>query len=413
MFTKKIKRQALILCLALTCCAMLLQGCSGKSPKTTQDYLSDMKEFSTPDKTVSIYFDQNWQTEDLEMECWLGAGNKKGDKAAALLQFPKTGSNMMANSMEMAAEMVEASYHVSDKQDVDAPDLPGMENVTAYTCKMSADGVTGGAYLIYGETAYAYYALTYIANKLTDGDIASFNASCSKFQENAPEVEDNFSTEMTDTIRWFNATYAILTDINGRDYNLFGGMPANDDSKALMQGSLPESWGVDDRASADENMEWLLSEGHRTSFAEEMKSLEDIGVTADTSTEDLIALLKDEYGFDEHEAGSYARAFAVYTEHGADAIAGWDYCRAMYLLPAYYHAGYYTEQEALDKSLEVAQIMQPMYESWDDLMDSYLWGYDYWAGEESTERRGIYEKLKGQSDNPFRIDYKMNLEKTW
>ena len=57
--------------------------------------------------------------------------------------------------------------------------------------------------------------------------------------------------------------------------------------------------------------------------------------------------------------------------------------------------------------------MQPMYESWDDLMDSYLWGYDYWAGEESTERRGIYEKLKGQSDNPFRIDYKMNLEKTW
>ena len=78
---------------------------------------------------------------------------------------------MMANSMEMAAEMVEASYHVSDKQDVDAPDLPGMENVTAYTCKMSADGVTGGAYLIYGETAYAYYALTYIAKQVSPMEI--------------------------------------------------------------------------------------------------------------------------------------------------------------------------------------------------------------------------------------------------
>ena len=85
----------------------------------------------------------------------------------------------------------------------------------------------------------------------------------------------------------------------------------------------------------------------------------------------------------------------------------------MYLLSAYYHAGYYTEQEALDKSLEVAQTIQSMYESWDDFMDSYLWGYDYWAEEESTERREIYNKLKAQSDSPFRFDFKMNLEKTW
>lgn len=430
MFMKKIKRQALIFCLALTCSAMLLQGCGDKSSKkdsavsensqkttngdeASKDYLSDMKEFSTTDKTVSIYFDQDWQTEDLEMDFWLGAGNKKGDKAAAILQFPKNGANMMANSIEMVAEMVEASYNVSDKESTTAPSVPGMSEITAYTCKMTAGGVTGGAYLIYGETSYAYYALTYIADKLTDEDIASFNASCSKFQENPPEVEDNFSSEMTDTLRWFNATYAVLIDLNGRDFNLFGGMPANDDSKTIMQAGLADSWGVEDRTSADENIDWILSEGHRVDFAENMKALEDAGVTADTSTEDLVALLKDEYDFEDETANSFARAFGVYTEHGADAIAAWDYSRAMYLLSAYYHAGYYTEQEALDKSLEVAQTIQSMYESWDDFMDSYLWGYDYWAEEESTERREIYNKLKAQSDSPFRFDFKMNLEKTW
>lgn len=430
MFMKKIKRQALIFCLALTCSAMLLQGCGDKSSKkdsavsensqkntngdeASKDYLSDMKEFSTTDKTVSIYFDQDWQTEDLEMDFWLGAGNKKGDKAAAILQFPKNGANMMANSIEMVAEMVEASYNVSDKESTTAPSVPGMSEITAYTCKMTAGGVTGGAYLIYGETSYAYYALTYIADKLTDEDIASFNASCSKFQENPPEVEDNFSSEMTDTLRWFNAAYAVLIDLNGRDFNLFGGMPANDDSKTIMQAGLADSWGVEDRASADENIDWILSEGHRVDFAENMKALEDAGVTADTSTEDLAALLKDEYDFEDETANSFARAFGVYTEHGADAIAAWDYSRAMYLLSAYYHAGYYTEQEALDKSLKVAQTIQSMYESWDDFMDSYLWGYDYWAEEESTERREIYNKLKAQSDSPFRFDFKMNLEKTW
>ena len=430
MFMKKIKRQALIFCLALTCSAMLLQGCGDKSSKkdsavsensqkntngdeASKDYLSDMKEFSTTDKTVSIYFDQDWQTEDLEMDFWLGAGNKKGEKAAAILQFPKSGANMMANSIEMVAEMVEASYNVSDKESTTAPSVPGMSEITAYTCKMTAGGVTGGAYLIYGETSYAYYALTYIADKLTDEDIASFNASCSKFQENPPEVEDNFSSEMTDTLRWFNAAYAVLIDLNGRDFNLFGGIPANDDSKTIMQAGLADSWGVEDRASADENIDWILSEGHRVDFAENMKALEDAGVTADTSTEDLVALLKDEYDFEDETANSFARAFGVYTEHGADAIAAWDYSRAMYLLSAYYHAGYYTEQEALDKSLEVAQTIQSMYESWDDFMDSYLWGYDYWAEEESTERREIYNKLKAQSDSPFRFDFKMNLEKTW
>ena len=430
MFMKKIKRQALIFCLALTCSAMLLQGCGDKSSKkdsavsensqkttngdeASKDYLSDMKEFSTTDKTVSIYFDQDWQTEDLEMDFWLGAGNKKGDKAAAILQFPKNGANMMANSIEMVAEMVEASYNVSDKESTTAPSVPGMSEITAYTCKMTAGGVTGGAYLIYGETSYAYYALTYIADKLTDEDIASFNASCSKFQENPPEVEDNFSSEMTDTLRWFNAAYAVLIDLNGRDFNLFGGIPANDDSKTIMQAGLADSWGVEDRTSADENIDWILSEGHRVDFAENMKALEDAGVTADTSTEDLAALLKDEYDFEDETANSFARAFGVYTEHGADAIAAWDYSRAMYLLSAYYHAGYYTEQEALDKSLEVAQTIQSMYESWDDFMDSYLWGYDYWAEEESTERREIYNKLKAQSDSPFRFDFKMNQEKTW
>ena len=430
MFMKKIKRQALIFCLALTCSAMLLQGCGDKSSKkdsavsensqkttngdeASKDYLSDMKEFSTTDKTVSIYFDQDWQTEDLEMDFWLGAGNKKGDKAAAILQFPKNGANMMANSIEMVAEMVEASYNVSDKESTTAPSVPGMSEITAYTCKMTAGGVTGGAYLIYGETSYAYYALTYIADKLTDEDIASFNASCSKFQENPPEVEDNFSSEMTDTLRWFNAAYAVLIDLNGRDFNLFGGIPANDDSKTIMQAGLADSWGVEDRTSADENIDWILSEGHRVDFAENMKALEDAGVTADTSTEDLAALLKDEYDFEDETANTFARAFGVYTEHGADAIAAWDYSRAMYLLSAYYHAGYYTEQEALDKSLEVAQTIQSMYESWDDFMDSYLWGYDYWAEEESTERREIYNKLKAQSDSPFRFDFKMNLEKTW
>ncbi|MCI8270450.1 MAG: DUF1266 domain-containing protein [Lachnospiraceae bacterium] len=412
MNTKRIRHQALILCLIVFCTIPFLQGCGGGA-KTPEEYLAKMKEFSTPDKTASIYLDQEWSEEDLQMDCWLGAGSKKGDKAVVLMQFPKVGANQLADSMDTVTELVETSYQISGKTDAEAPSIPDMNGVTASTCKMSAGGVTGDAYLVYGETDYAYYALSYIADKMNDNDIASFKASCSKFHEEAPEVEDNFASEMSDTIRWFNASYAILTDLNNWDYNLFGGLPANDDSAAIVQQLLPEWWDVTDRASADETLSWILSEGHRTGFVEDAQTLESFGVTAETSTDDIVSMLISDYGLEEEDAQSYAKAYGMYAEFGPDAISGWDYCRAMNLLGYYFTAGYYTEQEALDKSLEVAQTMQPLFESWDGLIDSYLRGYEYWADGDSEERRALYEELKTRDDNPYAIDFKMSLEKTW
>lgn len=424
MFNKKFRHRALIFCLVAICSMLFLQGCGSKSTSSSsgasqegdapkEDYLSKMKEFTTPDKTVSIYLSQDWEEEDLQMDCWLGAGSKKGDKAVVVMQFPKSGPNKIADSLDSVIELFESSYQISDKTEADAPSIPDMNNVTASRAKMSAGGVTGDSFVVYGETGYAYYALAYIADKMKDDDIASFQASCSKFHEDAPEAENNFSAEMSDTIRWFNASYAILTALNNWDYNLFGGLPANDESAAAVQQLLPEWWDVTDRASADETLEWILTEGHRTGFAEDMKTLEENGVTADTSSEDLIAMLSNDFGFDAEEAQSYANAYAMYAEFGPEAINGWDYCRAMNLLGYYYIAGHYSEQEALDKSLEIAQTIQPMFETWDDLIDSYLRGYEYWNGGDSAERRALYEELKTREDNPFQVDFKMGLEKTW
>lgn len=95
------------------------------------------------------------------------------------------------------------------------------------------------------------------------------------------------------------------------------------------------------------------------------------------------------------EAQHYTDNYALYEERGADAIAGRDYCRALNLMSYFYVAGYYDLSEALDKSLEIAQTVQPLYESWDELVDSYMCGYEYWQGDSSAERRAVYEELKG------------------
>ena len=386
-----------------------LQGCRAKTP---EDMLARMQEFSTPDDTASIYLDKSWKTQEAPMDGWLIAASSREDNAVFLLQFIKNGLSSQAGSMEDVKDIIKTSYNLSGETKAEAPEVPGMTNVTAITGRMSVDSAEVDAYIVYGETDYAYYSMAYAADKMNDSKIASFKVSCSKFRENAPEVEDRTTAELTDTIRWFNASYAVLTDLNGWDYNRFAGLAANDDVMAMEQKSLEEWWSVTDRATADSTLDWILTEGHRATFAEDMAYLEEAGIR-DIAPQERSAFLLDQFEMTEDEAQNYAEMFGFYEQYGPDAIAGWDYCRAMNLMSFYYLAGYYTEQEALDTSLEIARTMQPLFESWDDLMSSYMRGYEYWAEESADERRALYEDLKTRQDNPYSVDFKMQLEKTW
>ena len=405
----KPKKLTLVICLTAALASAALQGCRAKTP---EDMLARMQEFSTPDDTASIYLDKSWKTQEAPMDGWLIAASSREDNAVFLLQFIKNGLSSQAGSMEDVKDIVKTSYNLSGETKAEAPEVPGMTNVTAITGRMSVDSAEVDAYIVYGETDYAYYSMAYAADKMNDSKIASFKVSCSKFRENAPEVEDRTTAELTDTIRWFNASYAVLTDLNGWDYNRFAGLAANDDVMAMEQKSLEEWWSVTDRATADSTLDWILTEGHRATFAEDMAYLEEAGIR-DIAPQERSAFLLDQFEMTEDEAQNYAEMFGFYEQYGPDAIAGWDYCRAMNLMSFYYLAGYYTEQEALDTSLEIARTMQPLFESWDDLMSSYMRGYEYWAEESADERRALYEDLKTRQDNPYSVDFKMQLEKTW
>ena len=405
----KPKKLALVFCLTAALASAALQGCRAKTP---EDMLARMQEFSTPDDTASIYLDKSWKTQEAPMDGWLIAASSREDNAVFLLQFIKNGLSSQAGSMEDVKDIVKTSYNLSGETNAEAPEVPGMTNVTAITGRMSVDSAEVDAYIVYGETDYAYYSMAYAADKMNDSKIASFKVSCSKFRENAPEVEDRTTAELTDTIRWFNASYAVLTDLNGWDYNRFAGLAANDDVMAMEQKSLEEWWSVTDRATADSTLDWILTEGHRATFAEDMAYLEEAGIR-DIAPQERSAFLLDQFEMTEDEAQNYAEMFGFYEQYGPDAIAGWDYCRAMNLMSFYYLAGYYTEQEALDTSLEIARTMQPLFESWDDLMSSYMRGYECWAEESADERRALYEDLKTRQDNPYSVDFKMQLEKTW
>lgn len=56
------------ICLAATMLCTSVAGCAGGGTKSQEDILKEMKEFSTPDKSASIYLNKDWEIQDLGLE---------------------------------------------------------------------------------------------------------------------------------------------------------------------------------------------------------------------------------------------------------------------------------------------------------------------------------------------------------
>lgn len=394
---------------AVSAFLLLLAGC-GKQVKEV-----NMKEYASPDGTYSIEADESYTTTDMGMDNWLGLESSGGLDSVAVMQFPKQGGFLGGwSSLGDVIDFVEESNGLSDKKEMSKPENAELSNIEAYTYKMTQNGYTAEISAVYGETDYAHYLLMYSESKLKSHGDDYFGTVCASFKENVDAVEENSASvaEVSDTLRWFNASNSMLIYVNGWDYQLYGGLEPNETGQEVAKQILDNSWGVTDKASADETLDWLLSEGHRTEFAEEMEFLAECGVAEEEKGE-RASFLYENFEISEEEAQTFADWYNEYEENGEDAVSGWDYNRALSQLANFYLAGYYTLEEALDASLDVAKMIQGSFDSWDDYMESYFTGYEYWSEESSEERRGSYEELQNAADNPFSVDFKTTLEKSW
>lgn len=396
-------KKSVLAALVFTFLAAVLTGC-GKAEQRPA------KEFYSEDGTVSIMLAENWREKDAAMDNWIGASGRNGQDAVMVIQSVKKKSPAV---MEDIQDTVKTACRISELEKLgDTGAVPEWTEQETYRCKLDMEGISGEGYIVYGETDYAYYAIVYAAKEIDEDKMSYVREVCASFQENAPEKIERTPVEMTDTILWMNGTYAVLTTLNGLDYTVFGGAEADAELIDIQKDMLAGQWGITDRKSADEKWDRLVSRGHRASFAEEMKGLKTDGLDG-VPEEEREAFLSETYGLDTTEAERYGRFYKAYEEKGEDAISAWDYSRAVMLMSDFYYIGYYEAEEALDKSLEISLIIQEKFDSWDDFMESYLMGYEYWAEESGDMRRMVYELLLEEPDSPYRLDWNMKLQKDW
>ena len=402
--------------------ALTLTGCGANTDNKGVTDNETMTQFTSEDGSVTIETPEQWKQEDCstivgdDTYSWLTAGwimlTDKNNAMLMVAQYPKDLLNI--HDLDSLKQTFSSLFLTTDVKTVDSPTVSQMEVWETDTCKITDDsGAPGELLVLYGKTEYAHYIILYAApSKINEADTALFNQVCTSFKENAPETENTASAELSDTLRWFNNTFAILIVQNEWDFSFYSGLPKDDYGKSMAEYLLTNTWGVTDRASADETLDWLLEEGHRIPLAEELELLTSIGL-ADTPAEERAETILANFELDEKQAQRYADWFTLYEQYDTDTAAGWDYSRAMTLLSFYYLTGLYTEEETLNRSLEIAKTIQTTFDSWDDFMESYFIGYEYGMEADSEERREIYEQLRASSDNPFDLDWNITLEKSW
>lgn len=229
--------------------------------------------------------------------------------------------------------------------------------------------------------------------------------------------ETTDSPDLPDTVLWFNATYAPLTYSNGFNWRLVGGLQITEDNKELIDWGLQNSWNITDRTSALEAVERLKEKGHRQTCRECMEELNKMGLLDLEEKEFRKKFLQSNLSGDYR----YVMAYNIHKAgHDADYLAAWDLCRVNQLYADFYILGYMTYEEAMDASLENSLVLQQLYSSWEEMVDGYMLGFQFWSKDSGSkedsptkERYRYYEMLKDSDDSPYELDWNMELTKSW
>ncbi len=205
---------------------------------------------------------------------------------------------------------------------------------------------------------------------------------------------------------WALATCAVLTESNRMRHDLLGGCERTAEEAERQQKSLAEWWDVHNRDDLLKTLKWIEHGGHRQQFDKIVAVL----------AEGTLAQLKEVQERCETDQAKFNRvliALKFGKEFGAKSIAAWDYDRYVALCGWAYVAGYLSEEEAWQRIMPAARLLQKTFNSWEDLGKNHVTGREFWSWQQTQARgaltRQCYNKLLTDKTSPW-VQLKWNLE---
>ncbi len=199
---------------------------------------------------------------------------------------------------------------------------------------------------------------------------------------------------LSPTLRWLNVAASILVAANHGDFRHMAGTfyPGNENRPNWIAGfhrMLKRSWEIENHEQALAEMRELLDAGMRVQYRREMQLLETR--YAGFSEEELIAVARRENP--QADEGSYLpKMLTAYRRYGENALLGWDMGRAAFVAQCCYLVGYLRMDEMLEIGVEAGRSAQEVFHSWEEMMESYLLGGQFWKHEDKNDPRSMTAK---------------------
>lgn len=185
---------------------------------------------------------------------------------------------------------------------------------------------------------------------------------------------------------WAIACGTLLIKINRLDVFQFGGsLPSNAEWVAAITNMISRDWGITSPNEARSTIQDLLTAGHRAECRRLCAELDQ-----------TLATVHTDHGFraqsPRHDWVARNRQLVT-----GKSLVAWDACRAVCLAGWSYLAGYLPEAEAWGYAMAAARACQQTYGSWQELGEHYVYGYQFWGGQDSTS---LFNEVQGLVRDP-------------
>ena len=240
-----------------------------------------------------------------------------------------------------------------------------------------------------------------------------------QFNAFAQEVLDNIITEeLSKEQLWAIALTGIMSERNRSNNSTLSTSWTDYRYRAVWLEVLRRDWGITTREELLETLDDMENYGHAGSL-EYIKSiiLEKNVVIYEIDENNVLVTTE----LDFHYLSIRGYNYLVFTYSNWDllsnrTILAWDLGRNIALCRWGYDVGFLSEEEAWEKIMYYARIIQPLYNSWEEYGYDYYIGRVFWAsgfGEENRyneETIPIYEKLINRNGLWYNLEWNIDLK---
>jgi parallel beta-helix repeat protein len=170
---------------------------------------------------------------------------------------------------------------------------------------------------------------------------------------------------------WALACAGVLMEKNGIRHDILRTGPEGQGNIEMQKELLKNWWSVENRPELISTLRWMEVDGHRAHFAADVERVK--GGKAG-----MFEKLEEMSDKDRQKELKVVRE--NYQRLGDSALYGWDYSRYISLCRWGYTVGYISEDEAWERIMPVARLLQKKFKSWKDLGEDYIIGREYWGG---------------------------------